>query len=166
VTEFAADYRKRCRKCECKLPAPVSLPQRAFCCRGCHDQFYRRRCVICEIELPRGPANRKTCRKPKCRNTSRQFDHLYGWHESTRMAHDSQNVERPSEKLDSMRVESRTKTGRPSPKAPARTALIRNAIHTEFFGGGQWCEVVSQDGAVRHVTRLWSREAQTAKLAA
>jgi hypothetical protein len=37
----------------------------------------------------------------------------------------------------------------------SRSSLINNAIHTEFFGGGKWERVVSPDGVVTDVTRLW-----------
>jgi hypothetical protein len=49
------------------------------------------------------------------------------------------------------------------PKVPPkrdRASLIRNAIQTEFFGGGKWREVVSPDGVRCHVTRLWGKEAE------
>jgi hypothetical protein len=36
----------------------------------------------------------------------------------------------------------------------SRSRLIKNAIQTEFFGGGRWERVVSPDGVVTDVTRL------------
>jgi hypothetical protein len=36
-----------------------------------------------------------------------------------------------------------------------RNELIRNAKHNEYFGGGEWREVVIPDGVVCQVTRLW-----------
>lgn len=63
------------------------------------------------------------------------------------------------ENLDSMRVESPHKAGRPA-RSCDRATLIRNAVQTEFFGGGQWREFVSTDGVPCYVTRLWGKEPQ------
>jgi hypothetical protein len=46
---------------------------------------------------------------------------------------------------------------REAPKS--RSRLINNAIQTEFFGGGHWQRVVSTDGVVTDVTRLWPMKA-------
>jgi hypothetical protein len=40
----------------------------------------------------------------------------------------------------------------------SRDELIRNARHNEYFGGGEWREVVSPDGVRCLVTRLWGKE--------
>lgn len=114
MTDFAEKLRRYCRKCRSKLVAPAALKQRAFCCRSCYGQFFRRRCVVCECEVPAGPANRKTCRKAICRAEYRRFRHLYDWPQSAPMGRIARNVERPSEKLDSMRVKSPVKNDRPS----------------------------------------------------
>jgi hypothetical protein len=37
----------------------------------------------------------------------------------------------------------------------SRSRLINNAVQIEFFGGGHWQQVVSPDGVVTYVTRLW-----------
>jgi hypothetical protein len=155
MTEFNIELRHRCRnrKCGVKLPRPVEIVQRAFCCRGCHSHFYRRRCVVCECELPPGPANRKLCGKAKCRAAYRKFQHLYKWLESMRTAHHPQNGERPSKSVDS----TGTKIVHPEDRL-RRSDLIRNAEHAEFYGGGQWREVVSPDGVRCYVTRLWGKE--------
>jgi hypothetical protein len=155
MTDFFQELRHHCRnaKCRCKLPAPIANERKAFCCRGCHNHFYRRRCVVCECELPPGPANRKLCRKAACRADFRKFGHLYNWPQMTRMAHHSQTGERPSKSVDSMGI----KIGHKDDRLP-RSLLIRNAEQTEFFGGGQWREVVSPDGVRCFVTRLWGKE--------
>jgi hypothetical protein len=155
MTEFTVELRHRCRNhcCRSNLPHPVEIAQRAFCCRGCHSQFYRRRCVVCESELPPGPANRKLCRKAKCRAVYRKFQHLYKWPESMRTAHHSQNGERPPKSVDS----TGTKISHPDDRL-RRSDLIRNAQQTEFYGGGQWREVVSPDGVRCFVTRLWGKD--------
>jgi hypothetical protein len=41
---------------------------------------------------------------------------------------------------------------------PNRATLIRNAVETEFFGGGEWRQVVSPDGVVCYVTRIWGKD--------
>jgi hypothetical protein len=41
---------------------------------------------------------------------------------------------------------------------PERSALIRNAQHTEYFGGGEWRKVESPDGVVCYVNRMWGKE--------
>jgi hypothetical protein len=40
----------------------------------------------------------------------------------------------------------------------ARATSIRNANQTEYFGGGSWREVVSPDGVVCYVSRLWGKK--------
>jgi hypothetical protein len=44
-------------------------------------------------------------------------------------------------------------------RLPDRKTLIRNAIETEFFGGGEWRVADNPDpnGARCHVTRIWGR---------
>jgi hypothetical protein len=71
VTDFKeTEMRKMCRNphCGCKLPAPVSNPREAFCCRGCHTIFYRKRCLVCEEPMERKSEHQKLCKKAKCRN--------------------------------------------------------------------------------------------------
>jgi hypothetical protein len=155
MTEFVAEMRHRCRNRHCgvKLRHPVEITQRAFCCRGCHSHFYRRRCVVCEVELPPGPANRKLCRKAACRADFRKFGHLYNWPKMTRTAHHSQNGERPQRSAHSTGI----KIDHKDDRLP-RSLLIRNAEQTEFYGGGQWREVVSSDGVRCFVTQLWGKD--------
>jgi hypothetical protein len=153
MTDFVVELRHRCRnpKCRSKLPALIANERKAFCCRGCYDQFYRRRCVACEGDLPQGPANRKLCRKAKCRADYRKFSHLYKWPKMTRTAHPPQNGERPSKSVDSTGIKIDHADDR-----LRRSDLIRNAQQVEFFGGGQWREVVSPDGVRCYVTDLRS----------
>lgn len=68
--QFGQELRHYCRnpRCRSKLKQPVENPHKAFCCRGCHGQFYRNRCVVCEKELPPGRSDRRFCRKRSCRN--------------------------------------------------------------------------------------------------
>jgi hypothetical protein len=71
--------RHYCRnpRCRSKLVAPVENERRAFCTPRCHESFYRNRCLVCEKELPKGPANRKTCKRTKCRSEYQRFPHLF-----------------------------------------------------------------------------------------
>jgi hypothetical protein len=64
------EMRKKCRnpKCRMKLSTPTSNEREAFCCRGCHQSFYLHRCLVCEDKIERTTANRKICKKSKCRN--------------------------------------------------------------------------------------------------
>jgi hypothetical protein len=70
MTDFKTETRKRCRnpKCRMKLSTPVENEREAFCCRGCYQSFYLHRCIVCEGEIERTTANRKICKKSKCRN--------------------------------------------------------------------------------------------------
>ena len=52
----------------------------------------------------------------------------------------------------------RAKNGHARPDRIPRSKLIRNAQQAEFFGGGQWREVVSPDGVRCFVTRLWGKD--------
>jgi hypothetical protein len=65
-------------------------------------------------------------------------------------AHHSQNGERPSKSVDSTGTKINDTDDR-----PRHSDLIKNAQQAEFFGGGQWREVVSPDGVRCFVTRLW-----------
>jgi len=71
--------RHYCRnpRCRSKLAAPVENERRAFCTPRCHESFYRNRCLVCEKDLPKGPANRKTCKRAACRSQYQRFPHLF-----------------------------------------------------------------------------------------
>jgi hypothetical protein len=66
-----------CRNCRSKFKALVESDHRAFCCRGCHAQFYRKRCVVCERSIERTVHNRRLCERRKCGADFRAFPHLY-----------------------------------------------------------------------------------------
>jgi hypothetical protein len=70
MVDFDTKTGKRCRnpKCRMKLPEPVINEREAFCCRGCYQSFYLHRCIVCEKPIERTTANRKICKKSKCRN--------------------------------------------------------------------------------------------------
>lgn len=42
-----AEYRS-CRRCRVKLTEPVSNQRSAFCCKGCHRNWYAQHCMACE----------------------------------------------------------------------------------------------------------------------
>jgi hypothetical protein len=68
MVDFDSQTRKRCRHCRMRLPEPVVNEREAFCTRGCYQSFYRHRCGVCEHKIERTTANRKICKKSKCRN--------------------------------------------------------------------------------------------------
>jgi hypothetical protein len=70
--------RHRCRNaghCGQKLPEPVDSARKAFCCRGCYDQFHRRRCVVCEKAKPN--VNARVCGRRPCKAELRKWPALY-----------------------------------------------------------------------------------------
>ena len=71
--------RHYCRnaRCRSKLVAPVENLHRAFCCRGCFEQFYRTRCLVCET--PKHHQRRLLCGHIKCRREKSRFPHLFVW---------------------------------------------------------------------------------------
>jgi len=69
------NLRHRCRnpQCRAKLPASVANAREAFCCCGCHSNFFRTRCRVCEapIEQPNRGGVRFTCNKARCKRAWR-----------------------------------------------------------------------------------------------
>src|SRR6476619_3851196 len=97
MTEFAETaMRHRCRnpKCRMKLPTPVSNEREAFCTRGCYQSFYLHRCIVCEDKIERTTANRKICKKSKCRNALAAGEGFGRYHaDSAKTARVSKNLE-------------------------------------------------------------------------
>ena len=60
---------------------PVENLHRAFCCRGCFEQFYRTRCLVCET--PKHHQRRLLCGHIKCRREKARFPHLFQWTATT-----------------------------------------------------------------------------------
>jgi hypothetical protein len=56
---MSAELWHSCRRCRAKLSEPVSNQRSAFCCRGCHRNFYRKRCMACEG--PKTDSHGKEC---------------------------------------------------------------------------------------------------------
>jgi hypothetical protein len=123
--------RHYCRnpRCRVRLATPIDNPRRAFCCRGCHEAFFARRCIVCEAALRAGPANRRTCRRSKCRAAYRRYRESYQW---------SRSDERPSRKPQNTGAETRLKSWGPElsptelrlatlPLDPAIAAHLRRA---------------------------------------
>jgi hypothetical protein len=79
--QTSSNARHLCRnpRCRSKLKAPTDNLRRAFCCRGCHSQFYRTRCLVCEKELPPGRSDRRFCRRPSCRSQYRRNPILFNF---------------------------------------------------------------------------------------
>jgi hypothetical protein len=70
-------YCRNQKHCRSKLTDPVDNERLAFCSPGCHASFYRNRCLVCEKDLPKGRADRKLCKRAKCRSEYQRFPHLY-----------------------------------------------------------------------------------------
>ena len=69
MTDFKeTQMRKKCRYCRMRLPTPTSNEREAFCTKGCYGSFYLHRCLVCEDKIERTTANRKICKKSRCRN--------------------------------------------------------------------------------------------------
>lgn len=62
-----------CRRCRLKLAQPTENPRSAFCCRGCHRQFYETRCLACEREMPRKMGHRLLCGRRTCSTKFREL---------------------------------------------------------------------------------------------
>jgi len=62
-----------CRRCRLKLGQPTENPRSAFCCRGCHRQFYETRCLACERGMPRKTGNRLLCGRRPCSTKFREL---------------------------------------------------------------------------------------------
>jgi hypothetical protein len=60
IEPFAAGLRTRCRRCQYVLPVP-SEHRQAFCCRGCHRQFFAAHCRVCDKPSPNGRLHAKGC---------------------------------------------------------------------------------------------------------
>jgi hypothetical protein len=75
-----SDAKHHCRRCRLKLAEPTENPRSAFCCRGCHRQFYERHCLACERDMERKPSSQKTCRRRHCSTQFRELKrhHLLG----------------------------------------------------------------------------------------
>jgi hypothetical protein len=52
--------RSRCRKCQAALLVSAE-PRRAFCSRGCYEQFHRTRCRVCAEPSPNGRLHARKC---------------------------------------------------------------------------------------------------------
>jgi hypothetical protein len=123
-------FRYRCRftRCGSNLPEPVDNHYHAFCKPNCHRTFYLNRCIVCERDLPKGPANRKTCKKAECRSDYRRFPHAYDYPQGASRnpaksakepylapdpGHPTGNVERPLETSIKSGIETRLRSERP-----------------------------------------------------
>jgi hypothetical protein len=80
MVDFKNETRKRCRHCKMNLPEPTGNERQAFCTRGCCNSFYLHRCIVCEDKIERTTANRKICKKSKCRNALAAGEGLGRYH--------------------------------------------------------------------------------------
>jgi hypothetical protein len=94
MVDFDNETRKRCRHCKMNLPTPGSNEREAFCTRGCYRSFYLHRCLVCEKSIERTTANRKICKKSKCRNALKAGEGFGRYHaDSTRTYQSFKNPE-------------------------------------------------------------------------
>ena len=95
MTDFKeTEMRKMCRYCRMKLPTPTSNERQAFCTRGCYGSFYLHRCLVCEKPIERTTANRKICKRSKCRSALKAGEGFGRYHaDSAQTTHGPKNPE-------------------------------------------------------------------------
>jgi hypothetical protein len=94
MVDFKVETRKRCRHCKMKLPTPTGNEREAFCTRGCYNSFYLHRCRVCEKSIERTTANRKICKRSKCRNALKAGEGFGRYHaDSAQTTRASKNPE-------------------------------------------------------------------------
>jgi hypothetical protein len=168
MVDFAETaMRKMCRnpKCRSKLATPTSNEREAFCTKGCYQSFYLHRCLVCEQAIERTTANRKICKKSKCRNAL-AAGLGFGWyHENLGKRHQSpKNLERMQETAVPQLVFSASDTPERANRLPrfdlqrairANRARIMGPKHVldVELGASSGREVVSLDGVVCYVIR-------------
>jgi hypothetical protein len=161
------EMRKMCRnpKCRSKLLTPVSNEREAFCCRGCYQSFYLHRCIVCEDKIERTTANRKICKKSKCRNALAAGEG-FGWYHanSAKPSHVPKNLEPMLETAAAQQVLSASDTPGRAKRLPrfgveraikanrARIVGPQRVLNAEI-GASSGREVVSPDGVVCYVIR-------------
>jgi hypothetical protein len=157
MVEFNQEVRRycRCARCRSKLPKPVSNPREAFCCRGCHKQFYRSRCLICEGPMERKTERQLICGKRKCRNGLQSRSLPLG-------QYGSRDVISPLKKAVNKGLKQALKPDRPRPWRPFRGGIVgpTRVIEAEVIARRVWREVTSPDGVPCHVTSLRRHEPQ------
>jgi hypothetical protein len=101
VTEFTLKLRHYCRnpRCRSKLTTPVVNEREAFCCRGCHTQFYRTRCLACENVMERKTEHQLVCGKRKCRNALRDGSAFGRYHGASRVVSPPETSIKPALKV-------------------------------------------------------------------
>jgi hypothetical protein len=138
------DVRHHCRnpRCRSKLPAPVSNPREAFCCRGCFNSFYLHRCLNCErpIEQPKR-GKRLICKKVSCRSALRNNSWLGRYHTSSA----AKSISRAA---DISGVKEPLKSDRPWPMV-AGPKVSPIALHCATVGGEQAVAAVNRNN-LRH----------------
>ena len=121
--------RKFCRnpKCRSKLPDPVSNERAAFCTRGCYSSFYLHRCLVCEDKIERTTANRKICKKSKCRNALVSGHRFGRYHGNSAKGHQSpKNLEPMREPAVPQRVFYTLKPANRHPRFDIERAIKAN----------------------------------------
>jgi hypothetical protein len=96
-------------------------------------------CVVCERRVQRRSRRQIFC-SPRCKETGR------GRVRKAFMGADTGVPTYPPKNMNDINA---------LETPESRSRLINNAVQIEFFGGGHWQRVVSPDGVVTDVTRLW-----------
>ena len=170
MTDFKeTEMRKKCRHCRMRLPVPTSNEREAFCTKGCYGSFYLHRCLVCEDKIERTTANRKICKKSKCRNALKSGEGFGRYHaDSGRTYQSPKNPElmqevpvpqRPASASDTVDRANRTLAGRETNRYNVDWAIKANRasiigpprVLDVEIGIGR--EVVSPDGVVCYVVR-------------
>ena len=120
MTDFnETKMRKMCRYCRAKLSTPTSNEREGFCTRGCYRSFYLHRCIVCEKPIERTTANRKICKRSKCRNALKAGEGFGRYHaDSARTYQSPKNPELMQEV--------------PVPQRPASASDTVDQLHTAF----------------------------------
>jgi len=142
--------RQRCRnpRCRAKLPASVTNDREAFCCRGCHANFFRVRCRVCEgaIEQPTRGGVRFTCNRAKCRRAWRAGFGFGRYHAFNRA---NSIQERPINKGPKVGIDGdRT----PWRVIAAGAAISANQYHCAIVGAAEGIAAVDRSNATH-----WAR---------
>ena len=143
ATNFLGDLmneklRHRCRSSRCgsRLPQPVESSRLAFCCRGCHAQFYRKRCVVCEKD--KANPNAIICGQRACRAELRKWPDLY--HFSRRDGQSPTTCKVDARSAHSTGLKTRSVT-RPAPLNLVGGHRLSNAIKIEADLAGYICAI-------------------------
>jgi hypothetical protein len=131
VTLMNDKLRHRCRNSRCgsQLAQPADSSRLAFCCRGCHAQFYRKRCVVCEKDKVN--PNAMVCGRRPCRAELRKWPDLYHFSRRDRQSPTTRKVDARSAHSTGLKTRSVTR------RAPLN-----------LVGGYRFCNAIKIEAAL------------------